>query len=144
MDDKTDREKKIDNFVESIFSQKKWKKKMDKKISKWKDKYSKELEDYEFVYNSDEFYQLKIGGYIRYFNLNNELKWGGILLKVFKQEDRNLMVLGNSEFKRMIVSFDKNYIFYKTHKTASDINRKLFISFLDNTLMNKYLIYING
>ena len=131
MDDKTDREKKIDNFVESIFSQKKWKKKMDKKISKWKDKYSKELEDYEFVYNSDEFYQLKIGGYIRYFNLNNELKWGGILLKVFKQEDRNLMVLGNSEFKRMIVSFDKNYIFYKTHKTASDINRKLFISFLD-------------
>ena len=122
MDDKTDREKKIDNFVESIFSQKKWKKKMDKKISKWKDKYSKELEDYEFVYNSDEFYQLKIGGYIRYFNLNNELKWGGILLKVFKQEDRNLMVL---------VSFDKNYIFYKTHKTASDINRKLFISFLD-------------
>ena len=131
MNDKTDREKKIDNFVESIFSQKKWKKKMDKKINKWKKKYSKELEDYEFVYNSDEFYQLKIGGYIRYFNLNNELKWGGILLKVFKQEDRNLMVLGNSEFKRMIVSFDKNYIFYKTHKTASDINRKLFISFLD-------------
>ena len=131
MDDKTDREKKIDNFVENIFSQKQWKKKMDKKINKWKKKYSKELEDYEFVFNSDEFYQLKIGGYIRYFNLNNELKWGGILLKVFKQEDRNLMVLGNSEFKRMVVSFDKNYVFYKTHKTASDINRKLFISFLD-------------
>ena len=131
MDDKTDREKKIDKFVESILSQKKWKKKMDKKISKWKKKYSKELEDYEFVFNSDEFYQLKIGGYIRYFNLNNELKWGGILLKVFKQEDRNLMVLGNSDFKRMVVSFDKNYVFYKSHKTASDINRKLFISFLD-------------
>jgi hypothetical protein len=131
MDDKTDREKKIDNFVENIFSQKQWKKKMDKKINKWKKKYSKELEDYEFIFNSDEFYQLKIGGYIRYFNLNNELKWGGILLKVFKQEDRNLMVLGNSEFKRMVVSFDKNYVFYKTHKTANDINRKLFISFLD-------------
>lgn len=130
-DDKTDREKLIDNFVENIYSQKKWKKKIDKKIKKWKKKYNKELEDYEFVYNEDEFYQLKIGGYIRYFNLNNELKWGGILLKKFKQDDRNLMIIANSNLKRLVVSYDKNYIFYKGHKTTSDINRKLFISFLE-------------
>ena len=85
----------------------------------------------ERQYNIEIDYQLKIGGYIRYINLNNKLKWGGILLKVFKQEDRNLMVIGNSSFKRLIVSFDKNYVFYKSHKTASDINRKVFISFLE-------------
>lgn len=128
---KSDREIFIDNLVDSIITEKEYKKKLEKKIKKWKKKYKKELEDYEFVYNSDEFYQLKIGGYVRYFNLNNKLKWGGILLKVFKQEDRNLMVIGNSSFKRLVVSFDKNYVFYKSHKTTSDINRKLFISFLE-------------
>ena len=130
-ENKSDREKIIDNLVDSIITEKEYNKKLEKKIKKWKKKYKKELEDYEFVYNSEEFYQLKIGGYIRYINLNNKLKWGGILLKVFKQEDRNLMVIGNSNFKRLVVSFDKNYVFYKSHKTASDINRKLFISFLE-------------
>jgi hypothetical protein len=101
-------------------------------VKKWKEKYKKQLEDYEFVRNTEELYQVKIGGYIRYINLNEKLKWGGILLKVFKDKDRNLMVLGNKDFKRFIVSFERNYIFYKKHKTASDNLRKIFISFLEN------------
>ena len=128
---KSDRENKIDNFLKQINSQEEWEKKLKKKIKKWKKKYEKELEDYEFVNDEDEFYCLKIGGYIRYFNLDNELRWGGILLKKFKQDDRNLMVLGNSEFKRFVISYDKNYVFYKKHQTTNDINRKIFISFLD-------------
>lgn len=128
---KSDRENKIDKFLKQINSQNEWEKKLKKKIKKWKKKYEKELEDYEFVIDEDQFYCLKIGGYIRYFNLDNELRWGGILIKTFKQEDRNLMVLVNSEFKRFVISYDKNYVFYKKHQTANDINRKIFISFLD-------------
>ena len=43
----------------------------------------------------------------------------------------DLMVLCNSGCNRFVVSFQKNYIFYKNHQTASDKTRKLFMSALD-------------
>ena len=134
MDDfeKSNREKKLEKFLSQLKTQKQYDIEINKNVNKWKEKYKKQLEDYNFVRNLDELYQVKIGGYIRYINLNEQLKWGGILLKVFKDNDRNLMVLGNKDFKRFIVSFEKNYIFYKKHKTASDNLRKIFISFLEN------------
>jgi hypothetical protein len=130
---KSDREKKIENFLKQMESQKEWDKKITKLINVFYDKYKDELEDYIFVKDISELYQLKIGGYIRYFNLNNELKWGGILIKVYKDKktERNLMTLLSSNYKRFVVSFEKNYIFYKKHATYSDKTRKLFISFLD-------------
>ena len=33
--------------------------------------------------------------------------------------------------KRFIVSFNKNYIFYKNHQTSADKMRKIFISALE-------------
>ena len=134
MDDfeKSNREKKLERFLSQLKTQKQYDIEINNSVKKWKKKYKKQLEDYEFVRNTDELYQVKIGGYIRYINLNEKLKWGGILLKVFKDKDRNLMVLGNKDFKRFIVSFERNYIFYKKHKTASDNLRKIFISFLEN------------
>lgn len=130
--DKSDREKKIDEIlVKLVGSQKQWKINRDKKITKWRLKYEKELEDYEHVYNEDEYYQLKMGGYIRYLNLNEELRWGGILIKKVINNGRNLMILANSDFKRFTVSFDSNYVFYKPHKTQSDNTRKLFLSYLE-------------
>jgi hypothetical protein len=134
MDDfeKSNREKKLEKFLSQLKTQKQYDIEINNNVKKWKEKYKKQLEDYEFVRNTEELYQVKIGGYIRYINLNEKLKWGGILLKVFKDKDRNLMVLGNKDFKRFIVSFERNYIFYKKHKTASDNLRKIFISFLEN------------
>lgn len=134
MDDfeKSNREKKLENFLSQLKTQKQYDIEINNNVKKWKEKFKKQLEDYEFVRNTEELYQVKIGGYIRYINLNEKLKWGGILLKVFKDKDRNLMVLGNKDFKRFIVSFERNYIFYKKHKTASDNLRKIFISFLEN------------
>ena len=132
--EKSNREEKIDKLINKLIgSQEQWTIDMNKKITKWRLKYEKELEDYEFVYNVDEFYQLKMGGYIRYFNLNDELRWGGILLKKVKNNEINLMILANSDFKRFTVSFDRNYVFYKSHKTQSDKNRKIFLTYL-----NKY------
>ena len=74
---------------------------------------------------------LKKGGYIRYINLNEELKWGGILLKKYKFDDINMMLLCNSNSKNFSISFEKNYIFYKKHTTQADKTRKLFLSYLD-------------
>jgi uncharacterized protein YeaO (DUF488 family) len=130
---RSDREKKIDNFLKQLTSQSEWLNNLNKKLGIFKKKYNKELENYEYIKTIDEFYQLKLGGYIRYFNLNDEFRWGGILLRVYydKKKDRNLMVLTNKRYKRYVVSFDNNYIFYRKHKTQSDNYRNLFLSFLD-------------
>ena len=128
--DKSKREKDIDKFLNSIKTEDQWKKEMKKKVKKWKEKYKKELEDYEFVYTSDELFQLKLGGYIRYINLNDELRWGGIYLKNFMNKDRTMIVLANSNMKTFTISFDSNYVFYKKHVRVNDRTRKLFISLL--------------
>ena len=130
---KSDREKKIDNFLKQMENQNEWEEKMKKLLKEFRKKFKGELEDYAFVKDVETLYQLKIGGYIRYINLNNKLKWGGILIKMYpdKNRDRNLMVLLSQNSKRFVVSFEKNYIFYKNHTTYADKTRKLFISFLD-------------
>ena len=129
--EKSDREKNIDNFLNSVKTEKQWKKEIKQKVKKWKEEYKKELEDYEFVYTSDEMFQLKFGGYIRYFNLDDELRWGGIYIKNYVNNDRTLLVLSNSESKTFTIAFENNYVFYKKHVRVNDKTRKLFISFLD-------------
>jgi hypothetical protein len=132
-DFRSDREKKTDLFLKQMTSQDTWENNINKKISEFKKIYNKELEDYDYVKNTNQLYQLKLGGYIRYLNFNNSFRWGGILLKVYYDEkrDRHLMVVSNKSYKRYVVSFDNNYIFYKKHKTQSDTYKKLFLSFLD-------------
>ena len=128
---KSKRERKIDKFLSQLETQEEWEHKMNLKIQKLYEKYPIELEDYTFVKNEEEYNNIKKGGYIRYFNLNDEIRWGGILLKKYKYEEMNMMILGNSSFKRFIVCFDKNTIFYKKHTTQADKTRKLFLSYLD-------------
>jgi len=128
--DKSDREKEIEQLIDNIITIKEWKQNMDSKILFLKNKYSKELEDYKFIYSIKKYNNIKKGGYIRYINLNDELRWGGILLKKYQDTNTNnhLMVLCNMEYKRFVISFEKNYIFYKTHKTRDDILRKIFLN----------------
>ena len=130
---KSKRELNIEKFLDQIISQEEWELKQTKRINKFFNAYPNELEDYVYVKDEKEFDDIKIGGYIRYFNYNNEMKWGGILVNKYKDDkNNNLMVLTNSSFKRFIVSFNKNYIFYKKHTTQADKTRKLFLSYLDN------------
>ena len=127
---KSKRELKIDQFVNHLGTQEEWEYDMNKKIKKLYEKYSEELEDYIFIKNKKEYNQISNGGYVRYFNLNNELRWGGILLRKDKNKEIDIMILCNSSYKRFIVSFDKNIIFYKKHTTQADKTRKLFLSYL--------------
>lgn len=128
---KSKREKQLDLFLTQIETQKEYEDNINKKIEKLKIKYKNELEDYDYISNLKSYEKIKKGGYIRYFNLNEELKWGGILIKKVKDNNMDLMVLCNSGCNRFVVSFQKNYIFYKPHQTASDKTRKLFLSALD-------------
>ena len=78
---KSKRENSIEHFLNSIMTQEEWENKLHKKINYFYEKYNSELEDYIYIEDKDQYNDLQIGGYIRYFNFNDELKWGGILEK---------------------------------------------------------------
>lgn len=92
-------------------------------------KYSKELEDYKYV-NGKDIKKILVGGYIRYINLDGDLKFGGILIRKdnIKKISKTMLVLKNSKGKIWKVSYKRNYIFYKKHTTINDKFRDLFIS----------------
>ena len=132
---KTDREKQIEKFINNYKTQEEWEEERHQTIKKLLDKYEKELDDYNYIGDLNKYEKIKNGGYIRYFNTNNELKWGGVLIKKIISEKKDiklhLMVLMNSSGERNVVSFEKNIIFYKKHMTAGDKTRKLFMSYLE-------------
>lgn len=96
-------------------------------------KYNDLLKEYEFI---DDIKNLNCGGYIRYINLNDELRFGGILLKVIENDDimENKLFVKNTMGNTWYINFKNNYIFFKKHKTKNDKFRNLFIkvALLDN------------
>ena len=121
----------IDKFLRQIKTQKEWEKEKKINVDNILNKYKGELEDYKLVKNVKEFNMLKLGGYIRYVDSNDDLKWGGILLKKIINNNIYKMILCNSSMDRYIISFHTNTIFYKKHTTASDKTRKFFVSLLE-------------
>ena len=121
--------KEIDDILESI--------EPTNKINNYLEIYKNELQDYKYVNSLEELYDLKSAGYIRYINLNGELKFGGILIKVFESENKdefnkkNLILLQNSNNNKWVISYERNYIFYKNQTKKGDNLRNLFISLLD-------------
>jgi hypothetical protein len=128
---KSNREIEIENLVNSIETQEQYEKKINRKLELFFSKYKEELEDYMYIKNENEYNNLKKGGYIRYIDFNENLRWGGILLKKYDFNSINMMLLCNSSAKTFKISFENNYIFYKKHTTQSDKTRKLFLSYLD-------------
>jgi porphobilinogen deaminase len=131
MNNLSKREKQLDIFLNSIKTQEDWIKDKEKYIIKITNLYSKYLEDYTIVKNISEYEMILVGGYVRYVDSMDELKWGGILIKKIKKNNIDYMILANTNMKRLTVSFYRNTIFYKNHTTASDKTKKFFISYLD-------------
>jgi hypothetical protein len=126
----TDREKNTNKFIDSLFSQENWEYNKNMHIDKMINKYNKELDKYLFIESYEELEKCKLGGYIRFIDFNDNLKWGGIYIKHYKINNFNYMVLSNSNKKTINVCFEKNHIFYKKHTTSSDKMREIFISYL--------------
>ena len=73
---------------------------------------------------------MKIGGYIRYVNMNEEIRWGGILIKIKdeKKITKMKLVLKNSTNNYWNIKFKNFYIFYRKNVSRYDKFRDLFIS----------------
>lgn len=71
-----------------------------------------ELDGFTYI-NHDNLYLIKIGGIIKYFNLNGELKYGGIVIKILDTDRyttlKFLLRVGKNYYS---LSYTKNYIFY--------------------------------
>jgi hypothetical protein len=99
-------------------------------------KYKNELEDYTHIEKLSEFSILPLKGSIRYINkYSKELRFGGLLIKIYEKYDNYFAILKKINGKKYHVSFNNNFIFYK--KSSNDNFRdslKYFISEYDKGL----------
>ena len=132
--------KEIDNFVNSIKTEEEHQIEIKNKFNEYKNKFKEELDGYVEILNLEDLYSLKSAGYIRYINLKGEIRYGGILIKIFKTESedefnkKNLLLLKNSHGKKWSISWEKNFIFYKYQTKKGDNLRNIFISLLDKKI----------
>jgi hypothetical protein len=121
----TNRIKSINSLIDSIMTQDEWEETINSRINYLIEKYNNQLEKYNYIIK-DEIDNLKLGGYIKYINLNDELIWGGALFKI----DRNNIYMKKNNNIIKINKF-KNIIFYKNHITLNDKTREIFLTSLD-------------
>jgi len=94
----------IDSMVDSIMP--------NDVINSLKKKYKKDLVDYIYIETVDEFSTLKLTGSMRYINkFDQQLRMGGLLIKIYCKEGKWYAILKNSHNK-VHVSFHSNHIFY--------------------------------
>jgi glutaredoxin-related protein len=87
-----------------------------------------------FLYIPDKnsfFFNVKKGGYIKYVNLNNILKSGGILINVDQLENDTILTVKYGQNNFLKISFNKNHIYYKNHTTSSDKLKALFMDMVN-------------
>jgi len=89
----------------------------------------KELDDYEYVTIKD-LPKIKLGGYIRCLTIDEELKWGGILIKINNLNDKDNLefVLKNTSNKTWKIYYYNYYVFYKKQVTKNDMLKKLLLN----------------
>ena len=94
-----------------------------------KEKYYNELKYYIYI-NSYEINKIKLGGFIRYFDLNNNIKWGGIVVKLINinKLDKFIIMLKNSNNNIWKINFLKYYIFFKDINFKNDVFKDIFIN----------------
>ena len=93
----------------------------------------KELDGYEYVTIKD-LSKIKLGGYIRCVNMNEELKWGGILIKINNLNNKENLefVLKNTNNNIWTISYYNYYIFYKKQVTRNDVLKKLLLNKIES------------
>jgi hypothetical protein len=123
----TDRIKNINKFIDNILTQDEWEYNYNKRLDKLILKYSNQIETYNYIIK-DELDDLKIGGYIKYIDTNDNLIWGGLLAKI---DDKFIYM--KKDYNIIKINKYKNIIFYKNHRTQNDKYREIF-----TTSMEKY------
>jgi hypothetical protein len=121
----TDRIKDINKFIDSIITQEEWEYNYNKRIDNLILKYSNQLESYNYIIK-DEIDDLKIGGYIKYVDINDNLIWGGLLAKI---DDKFIYIKKDNDIIK--INKYKNIIFYRNHRTQNDKYREIFTTSLE-------------
>ena len=126
----SDRKKKNKDIINLMFNQEELISDKVKLIESFEKKYGKELEEYTYVGYDDFLFHVRLGCYIRYVNLNGELRWGGILIGIEDLDTRDpLLKLMNTNKRIWQIRFAKHYVFYKKQKTYNDRLREVFMLF---------------
>ena len=115
---------KLDNFINYNSN--------DEYIKFLKKKF-KELDEYEYV-TIKNLSNIKLGGYIRCVNMNEELKWGGILIKInnLNYKENLEFLIKNISNKIWKISYYNYYIFYKKQVTKNDILKKILLNKIES------------
>ncbi len=121
----TDRIKDINKLIDSIITQEEWEYNNNKRLDGLILKYSNQLENYNYILK-EEIDDLKIGGYVKYIDINDILIWGGLLVKIdasfiYMKKDDNIIKINKY----------KNVIFYRNHRTQNDKYREIFTTGLE-------------
>lgn len=119
-------------LIDSLINQEESEKEKEDLIDEILQKYADELKEYTFVDYDDFLLNVRLGGYIRYVNLKNELRWGGILIKIENFDTREpLLTLMNTNKRVWTIKFSKHYIFYRPHRTYNDRLREVFMAYIN-------------
>ena len=89
-------------------------------------KFKDQLNEYEFI---EDIEDLKLGGYVRYISMDEDFKFGGILMAIYNKKNlfETKLLLKNKHNHLWTIKFTNYYIFYKKHKTKNDNFRNLFL-----------------
>ena len=110
----------IENLIE--------KKKNNEYINYLISKYEIELKDYIYI-DSENIDKIKLGGYVRSIDLEENIKWGGTVIKLIDINNLSKFKIKLMNIKKNTwnVKYSKFYIFFKNNVSSRDTFRNLFI-----------------
>jgi len=110
---------------------------MDEFLEEHYKKYKDKLENYTYI-NHDNLHLLKLGGKIKYIDLNGNLKYGGILIKIVGEDmyTRLKFILKNLD-NYVSVSYSNNYIFFEPKPKKEKQIRSVFTELLNEFTKKK-------
>ena len=124
----SDRLKEIDEYVDAV--------KPNDYINTLINQYSSELKHFKYIETVEEFSLLSLRGSMKYINrYDKKLRTGGLLVKIYKNNENKWIGVIKKQKKMYYVSFDANYIFYMaTQDERLSESLKCFISDCDKGL----------
>jgi hypothetical protein len=92
------------------------------------DKYEIELKDYKYI-SPDNVNEIKLGGYIRCVDLEENLKWGGTVIKLVNIDNLSKfkIKLMNCKKDTWSIKYSKFYVFFKNTVSYRDNFKNIFI-----------------
>lgn len=92
------------------------------------DKYEIELKDYKYI-SPDNVNEIKLGGYIRCVDLEENLKWGGTVIKLVNIDNLSKfkIKLMNCKKDTWSIKYSKFYVFFKNTVSYRDTFKNIFI-----------------